>query len=274
MDDLFFFDTDEPTLSIDIDVSLLLRTLDFPPLTWVVQGFDIDLQSSEAPTHHLQRYIAAQAHAGDRTLDTLFSHGISCYTLRTPADINLLRERYGSKGLAAEEELIYTLHPKYLLDIENLRAAVFGNLTAKGGKKLTGKIVAKLLPLLVHYVNEDFPLSADRKLRDVLVDIIIDGAFSGGVQYFEKEMQSVFPRPERFKLTTRDPNSAPENLEALSVLAMSALTTKELNQILSDAGNKAIDYCKQRCVGVPPVLTSSACEVSLGAKIERMKPFY
>ncbi|GLJ04736.1 hypothetical protein SUGI_0002260 [Cryptomeria japonica] len=265
---------DETTPSIDLDVPLLLKTLDFPSLTWVVQGFDIDLEPSEAPMHHLQRYIAAQGHAGDRTLDTLFSHGISCYTLRTPADLNLLRERYGSKGLAAEEELIYTLHPKYLLDIENLRMAVFGNLTAKGGKKLTGKIVAKLLPLLVHYVNEDFPLSADRKLRDVLVDIIIDGAFAGGVRYFEKEMQSVFPTSDRLKLPTMDLSSAPKNLEALSTLASSALTIQEVNQLLADAENKAIDYCKQRCVGVPLVLTSSACQVSLGTKIERMKPLY
>eukprot|EP01018_Ginkgo_biloba_P021311 Gb_13015 [translate_table: standard] len=265
---------DEHFSQIDVDTSLLLKTLDFPPLTWVVQGFDIDLQPSEAPLYHLQRYIAAHAHRGDRTLDTLFTHGISCYTLRTPADLNNLRERYGNKGLAAEEELFYNLHPKYLQDIENLRTAVFGNLTAKGGEKLTGKRVARLLPILVHYVNKDFPLSADRKLSDVLVDIIIDGAFSGGVQYFEKEMKAAFPQPEKVKFSRRNLSSAPENLESLSALAMSALTTHELNEILAAAEMKAIDYCKRRCVGVPLALISSTCDASLGVKIDRLKPLY
>lgn len=265
---------EEHSPSIDMDTSLLLKTLDFPPLTWVIQGFDIDLEPSEAPMHYLQRYIDAQEHAGDRTLETLFSHGISCYTLRTPADLNNLRERYGSKALAAEEELFYSLHPKYLMDVEILRRAVFGDLMAKGGQKLTGKRVAKLLPLLVHYVNEDFPLNADRKLRDVLVDVIIDGAFSGGVQYFEKEMQSIFSRPENLNLSGRDLSSDSENLEALSASAMSALTSQEFNEIITAAEKKAIDYCQRRCVGVPSVLISSACEVSLGTKIDRMKPFY
>lgn len=265
---------EERSPSIDMDTSLLLKTLDFPPLTWVVQGFDIDLQPSEAPMHYLQRYIDAQEHAGDRTLETLFSHGISCYTLRTPADLNNLRERYGNKALAAEDELFYSLHPKYLMDVENLRTAVFGNLTAKGGQKLTGKRLAKLLPLLVHYVNEDFPLSADRKLRDVLVDVIIDGAFAGGVQYFEKEMQSVFSRPKNSNLSGRVLSSDSEYLEALSASAMSAVTSQEFNEIIAAAEKQAIDYCQRRCVGVPSVLVSSACEVSLGTKIDRMKPFY
>lgn len=265
---------EEHSPSIDMDTSLLLKTLDFPPLTWVVQGFDIDLEPSESPMHYLQRYIDAQEHAGDRTLDTLFSHGISCYTLRTPADLNNLREIYGSKALASEEELFDSLHPKYLMDVENLRRAVFGNLKAKGGQKLTGKRVAKLLPLLVHYVNEDFPLNADRKLSDVLVDVIIDGAFTGGVQYFEKEMQSIFSRPENLNLSGRDLSSDSENLEALSASAMSALTSQEFNEIIAAAEKKAIDYCQRRCVGVPSVLVSSACEVSLGTKIDRMKPFY
>lgn len=265
---------EEHSPSIDMDTSLLLKTLDFPPLTWVVQGFDIDLEPSESPMHYLQRYIDAQEHAGDRTLDTLFSHGISCYTLRTPADLNNLREIYGSKALASEEELFDSLHPKYLMDVENLRRAVFGNLKAKGGQKLTGKRVAKLLPLLVHYVNEDFPLNADRKLSDVLVDVIIDGAFTGGVQYFEKEMQSIFSRPENLNLSGRDLSSDSENLEALSASAMSALTSQEFNEIIAAAEKKAIDYCQRRCVGVPSVLVSSACEVSLGTKIDRIKPFY
>lgn len=265
---------EEHSPSIDMDTSLLLKTLDFPPLTWVVQGFDIDLEPSESPMHYLQRYIDAQEHAGDRTLDTLFSHGISCYTLRTPADLNNLREIYGSKALASEEELFDSLHPKYLMDVENLRRAVFGNLKAKGGQKLTGKRVAKLLPLLVHYVNEDFPLNADRKLSDVLVDVIIDGAFTGGVQYFEKEMQSIFSRPENLNLSGRDLSSDSENLEVLSASAMSALTSQEFNEIIAAAEKKAIDYCQRRCVGVPSVLVSSACEVSLGTKIDRIKPFY
>lgn len=70
---------------------LLLKTLDFPPLTWVVQGFDMEL-SSQSPMDHLNRYLEAHAHSGDRTLDTLFTQGISCHTMRTPTDLNKLRE--------------------------------------------------------------------------------------------------------------------------------------------------------------------------------------
>jgi hypothetical protein len=77
---------------------LLLKMLDFPPLTWVVQGFDMDL-SSQAPMDHLHRYLEALAHTGDRTLDTLFTQGISCHTMRTPTDLNKLREQVTIKLL-------------------------------------------------------------------------------------------------------------------------------------------------------------------------------
>lgn len=74
-----------------MDPFLLLKTLDFPPLTWVVQGFDMDI-AAHNPMDHLQRYLEAHAHSGDRTIDTLFTQGISCYTMRTPTDLNKLRE--------------------------------------------------------------------------------------------------------------------------------------------------------------------------------------
>lgn len=77
--------------NMEIDPFLLLKTLDFPPLTWVVQGFDMDLYL-ETPFDHLQRYLEAHKHTGDRTLDTLFSQGINCITIRTPTDLNNLRE--------------------------------------------------------------------------------------------------------------------------------------------------------------------------------------
>lgn len=80
------------------DSFLLLKMLDFPPLTWVVQGFDMDL-SSQAPMDHLHRYLEALSHTGDRTLDTLFTHGISCHTMRTPTDLNKLREQVTIKLL-------------------------------------------------------------------------------------------------------------------------------------------------------------------------------
>lgn len=74
-----------------IDPFLLLKTLDFPPLTWVVQGFDMEV-SAHSPMDHLQRYLEAHAHSGDRTIDTLFTQGITCQTMRTPTDLNKLRE--------------------------------------------------------------------------------------------------------------------------------------------------------------------------------------
>jgi len=50
------------------------------------------------------------------------------------------------------------------------------------------KECGKIVTLLVHHVNGDFSLSAYRKLRDVLIGFIIDGAFVGGMHYFEKEI--------------------------------------------------------------------------------------
>lgn len=266
---------DQPFLSASVDPSVLLKTLDFPPLTWVVQGFDIDLQFSHTPMDYLQRYLSAFAHTGDRTLDTLFTRGISCYALRTPTDLNLLREQYGSKILAADEELYTRLHPGYVSDLDKLRDGVFGNLTSKGGGKLTGKAIAAFLPLLIHYVNEDFPLHADKKLRDVLVDIIVDGAFAGGVEYFQKSMHEVSlidvvvssQKGRRPVLDTND-------LVSMSALASSALTAEELDAAMNSAELQAIAYCKQRCVGVPQPLVAMSCNAQLGVKINNMKPSF
>ena len=40
------------------------------------------------------------------------------------------------------------------------------------------------------------------------------------------------------------------------------------------AENKAVEYCKQRCVGVPTARIGPTCIAQLGAKIGRMKPKY
>ncbi|KAI5061796.1 hypothetical protein GOP47_0022335 [Adiantum capillus-veneris] len=267
--------SDQPFMSTTVDPSLLLRTLDFPPLTWVVQGFDIDLDSSHTPMDYLQRYLSAFSHTGDRTLDTLFTAGISCYSLRTPTDLNSLREQYGSKVLAADEELYSRLHPGYVSDLDKLRAGVFGNLTTKGGGKLTGKSIAAMLPLLVHYVNEDFPLQADRKLKDVLMDIVVEGAFAGGVEYFQKCMHEVsmidaIVSSQRGKILHGDSNE----VASMSHLATSALTAEELEAVMTAAESRAIAYCKRRCVGVPSHLVSLSCEAQLGIKLNNMKPLF
>lgn len=81
-----------------MDPFLLLKTLDFPPLTWVVQGFDMEVSDAHSPMDHLKRYLEAHAHSGDRTIDTLFTKGISCYTMRSPTDLNKLREEVGIFG--------------------------------------------------------------------------------------------------------------------------------------------------------------------------------
>ena len=221
--------------------SLLLKTLDFPPLTWVVQGFDMDLDPSHSPMDYLQRYLSAFSQTGDRTLDTLFTKGISCYALRTPTDLNLLRELYGSKVLAADAELFGRLHPGYISELDILQKGVFGNLTAKGGGKLTGSAIATLLPLLVHYVNEDFPLHAERKLRDVLMDIIVDGAFSGGVEYFKKCMHetSLIDSVVSSK-RGRKPGRLASDMVSMSDLANSALTVEELEAVMKCAGKTSL----------------------------------
>ncbi|MCO5548352.1 hypothetical protein L7F22_001809 [Adiantum nelumboides] len=267
--------SEEPFMSTNVDPSLLLRTLDFPPLTWVVQGFDLDLDSYHTPMDYLQRYLSAFAHTGDRTLDTLFTAGISCYSLRTPTDLNSLREQYGSKVLAADEELYYRLHPGYVSDLDKLRIGIFGNLTSKGGGKLTGKSIAAMLPLLVHYVNEDFPLQADRKLKDVLMDIVVEGAFAGGVEYFQKCMHEV-SMIDAVVLSQRGKRLHEESIEVASMshLATSALTAQELEAVMTTAESRAIAYCKRRCIGVPPHLVSLSCEAQLGIKLNNMKPFF
>ncbi|KAH7283299.1 hypothetical protein KP509_35G070400 [Ceratopteris richardii] len=267
--------SDQDNLSTNLDPSLLLKTLDFPPLTWVVQGFDMDLDSSHTPMDYLRRYLSAFAHTGDRTLDTLFSAGIFCYSLRTPTDMNMLREQYGSKILAADEELYPKLHPGYISDLNKLRLGIFENLTSKGGGKLTGKAIAAMLPLLVHYVNEDFPLQADRKLKDVLMDLVVEGAFAGGVEYFKKCIHEVsmidsVVTSQREKRTLADGSE----LASMSQLAASALTSEELEAVMNAAESRAIAYCKQRCVGVPVQLVTMSCEVQLGTKINNLKPLY
>ncbi|CAM6114295.1 unnamed protein product [Calypogeia fissa] len=270
---------DHASAPLDVDPTLLLKTLEFPPLTWVVQGFDIGLHSSQTPMDYLQRYLSAHAHSGDRTLDTLFTRGIRCHTLRTPTDLNALREAVGDEGLAAQEELYPYLHSGYLADVDALRHTIFGNLTGKGG--FTGKDLAALLPLLVHYVNDDFPLNAERKLRDVLVDVVVDGAFSGGAQYFQLCM-STLPDKEKVlsKRQGKEVDVANAKLESaqggarLKALAASAFTLDEMEQLLSAAERRAIEYCKQRSVGVPLEKARVSCEAQLGVKLERMKPRY
>lgn len=37
---------------------------------------------------------------------------------------------------------------------------------------------------------------------------------------------------------------------------------------------RAIAYCKQRCVGVPQDLISMSCDAQLGAKISKLKPYF
>lgn len=265
----------QPSLLANMDPSLLLKTLDFPSLTWVVQGFDIDLESSHTPMDYLQRYLSAFSHTGDRTLDTLFTAGISCCSLRTPTDLNLLHEQYGGKLLAAADELYPRLHPGYVSDLDKLRSGVFGNLTSKGGGKLTGKAIAAMLRLLVHYVNEDFPLQADRKLRDVLADIVVEGAFAGGVEYFQKRLHEVSSLDAvSIPQGGRMPVGRANGLASMSHLATTALTTEELEAVMATSESQAIEYCKQRCVGVPLHLVAVSCNVQLGVKISNMKPLF
>lgn len=141
----------------------------------------------------------------------------------------------GGEGLAAHSELYSYLHPSYLADAERLRAAVFGKLKAKGG--FNGKTLAGVLPLLVHYVNEDFPLNAERKMRDVLTEIVIDGAFSGGAQYFQMSMQNPTLPPGARGKAGEGVLAKLERNESLNTLISTAFTVKELEDIMSAAGN-------------------------------------
>lgn len=122
-----------------------------------------------------------------------------------------------------------------MADAARLQRAVFGSLIAKGG--FNGKTLAGILPLLVHYVNEDFPLNAERKLRDVLTEVVIDGAFSGGAQYFQMAMQNPTLPPGARGKAGEAILSKLERNDSLNLLVSTAFTAKELEGIMSAAGN-------------------------------------
>lgn len=151
----------------------------------------------------------------------------------------------GGDGLAAHTELYSYLHPNYLADADRLRKVVFGKLKAKGG--FNGKTLVGILPLLVHYVNEDFPLNAERKLRDVLTEVVIDGAFSGGAQYFQMAMQNpTLPSGARGKAGEAALAKLERN-ESLNLLVSTAFAAKELEDIMSAAGNLEPSACIFLC---------------------------
>lgn len=55
-------------------------------------------------------------------------------------------------------------------------------------------LAAELLPILVHFANEDFPMLADRKLPELLADLHLDLAFEAAVEFFHARV-SAFLRP-------------------------------------------------------------------------------
>lgn len=87
---------------------------------------------------YLSFYLEAHATAGDHSLETLFRKGIACRTLRSPADLNLVRWNTGGAGLGAHEELWGVLHEAYIADVRALQRHVLENLEPKGGGTLTG----------------------------------------------------------------------------------------------------------------------------------------
>ena len=119
----------------------LLQTLDFPPLTWIVQGFDIELPPAQSAKDFLQIYLQAYAQTGDRSLEELFTKGVECYPMRTPVDFNRLREDVGGGGLGEQAELFPLLHPAYKLDVKRVREAIMGRLQAKGNPPITGTAI-------------------------------------------------------------------------------------------------------------------------------------
>lgn len=169
----------------------------------------------------------------------------------------------GGVGLAAHAELYSYLHPGYLADAKRLRTAVFGKLKAKGG--FSGSTLAGVLPLLVHYVNEDFPLNTERKMRDVLTDIVIDGAFSGGVQYFQMLMQNPKLPPR-----ARDMYGETRKNEC-SLLVSTTITAREFEDFMSVAGKAKTfgDLCVSRrlCIFAQALL----CRCLLSSLLEMNK---
>ena len=141
--DVTLSNTCSPSSSLP-DPLLLLHSLSFPNLTWVVQGFDVDLPDPEAsPTHFLQRYLEALSMSGDRTLDSLFGRQVQCVAVRTPADLNAIREEMGGEGLGNPNvDLFHRLHPEFVADVARIRERVERGLTAKG-KGFTGKVLGK-----------------------------------------------------------------------------------------------------------------------------------
>lgn len=85
----------------------------------------------------------------------------------------------GGVGLVVYVEFYLYLYLGYLVDVKCLWIVVFGKLKVKGG--FSGSILVGVLFFLVYYVNEDFFLNIEWKMWDVLMDIVIDGVFFGGV---------------------------------------------------------------------------------------------
>ena len=46
------------------------------------------------------------------------------------------------------------------------------------------------------------------------------------------------------------------------------------SSVLTLLEQRAIAYCKQRCVGVPQDLVTMSCDAQLGTKISKLKPYF
>jgi len=136
--------------NISFELHDILASSNFPPLTWVVKDFSMNLKGT--PNDWLYEYIRGRRdkETSGNDLDKVFENGINCHTMFLPAlDHDSLEDL--SKSTLSE------LTPEYRRDLLQLRDDILNKLTAKKTTRgpVNGATLASLLRFLVLSANEN-----------------------------------------------------------------------------------------------------------------------
>ena len=114
--------------------------LDFPPLTWVVNSWQFPLDRT--PKEYLDRLLAESSHATSGTLRNIFSQ----------TDAHLLSPPVGDWSTLHTKKK-EELSPVFLEQLGELRAKLTRAMTAKPGRRRSGRELAQLIRLCVDRAN-------------------------------------------------------------------------------------------------------------------------
>ena len=96
-----------------------------------------------------------------------------------------------------------------------------------------------MLPLLIYFVNADFPLSAEQPLAETMRQLLLDSGLDGGSTFFEKRLQLALKLPGNTRSSTSGPRTEtkPQPKAAdLETLVKRARTQKELEALMDAEG--------------------------------------